>query len=101
MLDVLNISFQSVVKAAPLDSVTSLSLEGSAAVAAMDLSFFSLFMQADVVVKGVMIMLILASIWSWAIIFDKWILFKSVKGKTNNFEKSFWSGQSLKIFLKE
>lgn len=95
MLDVLNISFQSVVKAAPLDSVTSLSLEGSAAVAAMDLSFFSLFMQADVVVKGVMIMLILASIWSWAIIFDKWILFKSVKGKTNNFEKSFWSGQSL------
>jgi biopolymer transport protein TolQ len=95
MLDVLNISFQSVVKAAPLDSVTSLSLEGSAAAATMDLSFFSLFMQADVVVKAVMIMLILASIWSWAIIFDKWILFKSVKGKTNNFEKSFWSGQSL------
>ncbi len=95
MLDVLNFNVLAAIKAAPLDAVNSLSLEGSVPAAAMDLSFMGLFMQADVVVKAVMIMLILASIWSWAIIFDKWLLFKSVRGKTSNFEKSFWSGQSL------
>ncbi len=95
MLDVLNFNVLAAIKAAPLDAVNSLSLEGSVPAATMDLSFMGLFMQADVVVKAVMIMLILASIWSWAIIFDKWLLFKSVRGKTSNFEKSFWSGQSL------
>lgn len=94
MLDVLNTTFQAV-KAAPLDAVSSLALEGTSTVATMDMSFFSLFMQADAVVKTVMLMLIAASVWSWGIIFDKWFLFKSIKGKTNNFEKSFWSGQSL------
>ncbi len=83
------------IKAAPHDAVNALSLEGSVSAATMDMSFIGLFMQADVVVKTVMILLILASIWSWAIIFDKWLVFKSVRGKTNNFEKSFWSGQSL------
>ncbi len=95
MFQVLNIAFQTAVKGAPVDSINSLALDSGSTAVTMDLSFWGLFMQADAVVKGVMIMLIFASIWSWAIIFDKWILFKSIKGKTNNFEKSFWSGQSL------
>jgi len=59
------------------------------------LSFISLFMQAHIVVKLVMIGLILASIWSWAIIVDKSLLYGRVKRQMDRFEKVFWSGQSL------
>ena len=43
-----------------------------------DFSLFSLFLRADVVVKSVMIVLILCSVYSWAIIFDKFRLFKKI-----------------------
>lgn len=81
------------IKAAPVESIAAAAIEGSQA--ASDLSFWGLFMQADMVVKAVMLMLMMASIWSWAIIFDKWFSLKSVTLKTRGFEKSFWSGQSL------
>ncbi|SFZ83591.1 biopolymer transport protein TolQ [Devosia enhydra] len=67
---------------------------GSAA-AHTDLSIWGLFMQADLVVKSVMLGLLLASIWSWAIIVDKSMLYSRVRRQMNQFERVFWSGQSL------
>ena len=60
-----------------------------------DVSVLSLFFQAGVVVKTVMIGLLVASVWSWAIIFDKWFLYTRTKRQLDRFEKVFWSGQSL------
>ncbi|WP_029059402.1 protein TolQ [Stappia stellulata] len=60
-----------------------------------DMSFFALFFQAHLVVKLVMIGLIGASIWCWAIIVDKWLLYARTKRQMNRFETVFWSGQSL------
>jgi biopolymer transport protein TolQ len=53
------------------------------------------FLRADVVVKTVMVLLLLASLWSWAIIINKWIVLGRLKRKAARFEKVFWSGQSL------
>lgn len=63
--------------------------------AAHDLSLFGLFMQAHLVVKIVMIGLIAASVWCWAIIFDKYLMFGRSRRQMDRFEKVFWSGQSL------
>ncbi|WP_249690661.1 protein TolQ [Stappia sp. WLB 29] len=60
-----------------------------------DMSFFALFLQAHLVVKLVMLGLVVASIWCWAIIVDKWLLFARTKRQMNRFETVFWSGQSL------
>jgi biopolymer transport protein TolQ len=54
-----------------------------------------LFLRADIVVKAVLVLLLLASFWSWVLIVDKWIAFATLKRKANRFEKSFWSGRSL------
>jgi biopolymer transport protein TolQ len=58
-------------------------------------SIVSMFMRADIVVKAVMILLLLASLWSWTIIFNKLMTISSLKRKAKKFEKLFWSGQSL------
>ncbi|MDB5735865.1 MAG: Tol-Pal system protein TolQ [Alphaproteobacteria bacterium] len=58
-------------------------------------SVVSTFMRADVVVKAVMILLLLASLWSWTIIFNKIVTLSNLKRKAKRFEKLFWSGQSL------
>ncbi|MDF2618165.1 MAG: protein TolQ [Xanthobacteraceae bacterium] len=60
-----------------------------------DLSLIGLFLQAHLVVKFVMLGLVLASIWVWAIIIDKTILFQRMKRQMDRFESTFWSGQSL------
>jgi len=60
-----------------------------------DLSIWSLVMQADFVVKVVMLILLLASFWCWAIIFDKSRQLRGLRGKAAEFEESFWSGGSL------
>ncbi|WOF74949.1 protein TolQ [Parvibaculaceae bacterium PLY_AMNH_Bact1] len=62
---------------------------------ATDFTLWSLFARADWVVKSVMIGLIGASIWSWAIMFDKWWRLSSVRRKADSFETTFWSGRSL------
>jgi biopolymer transport protein TolQ len=59
------------------------------------ISIYALFMRADPIVKTVMAILALASLWSWAIIFNKWIALGSLRRHANRFEKSFWSGTSL------
>jgi biopolymer transport protein TolQ len=62
---------------------------------AVDLSILELFRNAHIVVKIVMIGLLLASVWSWAIIIEKFFLFARTKKETDAFEAVFWSGQSL------
>lgn len=74
-------------------TVSAAQLGGSSAAA--DLSLWALFLQADWIVKAVMLMLILASFWSWAIIFDKLIKIRRVVIDTDKFENDFWSGGSL------
>ena len=72
--------------------VDTLPLAGSAP---HDLSMVTLFLQADTIVKLVMLLLLLASLWSWAIIFDKVAKLRRLRHDAENFEESFWSGGSL------
>lgn len=65
-----------------------------------DFSFRSLFLQADWVVKAVMIILVLASLWSWAIAVDKFIAFRLLKQRAEKFEDTFWSGRTLEDLSK-
>ena len=58
-------------------------------------SFIHLFLQADLFSKTVMILLLLASVWSWAVIIDKTFRLARLVGKANAFEKLFWSGAPL------
>ena len=58
-------------------------------------SFASLFVRADWVVKSVMILLALASIWSWVVAIDKFIMFFMLKRRATDFEDTFWSGRTL------
>jgi biopolymer transport protein TolQ len=60
-----------------------------------DLSLFTLFWQAHWIVKGVMIGLLVCSVWVWAIAIDKALLFARTRRATDRFEAAFWSGQSL------
>ena len=59
------------------------------------LSIWGLFMQAGWVVKLVMLGLIGASVWTWAIVVDKLISYARLRVALNRFEQVFWSGQSL------
>jgi len=61
----------------------------------VQLSLWHLFAQAGWVVKLVMIGLLVASIWTWAIVVDKVVAFARMRGSLNRFEQIFWSGQSL------
>ena len=58
----------------------------------LDVSFWGLVMQADIIVKIVMLILLIASIWSWSIIFEKIRKFYSLKKQAQIFESAFWSG---------
>ena len=63
-----------------------------------DFSLWSLFLRADFVVKFVIVLLIASSIFSWALIFDKIKLFKSINKSTEDFEKKFWKAKSAENF---
>jgi biopolymer transport protein TolQ len=60
-----------------------------------DLSMITLFLRADIVVKAVMIALMCASVWSWAIIFEKIRRLTSLNRDAREFEEQFWSGGPL------
>jgi biopolymer transport protein TolQ len=62
---------------------------------ASNITLWSLFINADLIVKMVMIGLIVASIWVWAIAIDKILLFGRMRRAMDRFEQAFWSGQSL------
>ena len=63
-----------------------------------DFSLLSLFLRADFVVKSVIIILIAASIYSWALIFDKYRLFKKINSSILDFENKFWKAKSAENF---
>ena len=63
-----------------------------------DFSLIQLFIRADIVVKSVIIILIAASIFSWALIFDKYKLFKRIEKTTTSFEEKFWKSRSAESF---
>jgi biopolymer transport protein TolQ len=60
-----------------------------------DLSLWGLFVQADIVVKLVMLGLLAASVWVWAVVFEKWTSLRRVNREADGFEDRFWSGGSL------
>lgn len=62
---------------------------------AEQITIFTLFLQADPVVKGVMLILAIASIWTWAIAVDKWLQFGDLESHARRFEREFWSGRAL------
>jgi len=62
---------------------------------ANDLSVWNLFLNADLIVKLVILILVLASIWSWAIIFEKFFRLRRLHNQADEFEDQFWSGGSL------
>ena len=63
-----------------------------------DFSLLSLFLRADFVVKSVIIILIAASVYSWALIFDKYRLFKKINISIIDFENKFWKAKSAESF---
>jgi len=65
-----------------------------------DISLVGLFLEAHIVVKVVMLGLLFASIWSWAIMIDKVLLYGRTKKQLDLFESVFWSGQSLEELYK-
>lgn len=60
-----------------------------------DFTIWGMFLQADPVVKTVMVILALASIWSWAVMIDKSMTFGRLKKRSDKFEDQFWSGKPL------
>jgi len=73
-------------------AVDALSLAGSAN---YDMSIWGLFLEADIVVKLVLVLLLAASFWTWAVIFEKVIRMRRLKIYAERFEEAFWSGGSL------
>ena len=65
----------------------------------MDLSILELFLNASIVVQSVIVILILASIVSWMIIFERWIYIKKVNQEFFDFETRFWSDSGLEALL--
>lgn len=63
-----------------------------------DFSLINLFFRADIVVKSVIIMLIACSIYSWAVIIEKYRLFKKINQSTEEFEAKFWNSKSAETF---
>ena len=63
-----------------------------------DFSLLQLFIRADIVVKTVLLLLIAASVYSWAIIFEKIKLFKKINLSSEEFEEKFWKSKSAETF---
>jgi biopolymer transport protein TolQ len=64
-----------------------------------DFSIVQLFLRADIIVKSVIVILIAASVYSWAIIFDKYKLFKKINKTSDEFEEKFWKSKSAETFF--
>jgi|TARA_B100000902_G_scaffold24012_1_gene28895 biopolymer transport protein TolQ len=66
-----------------------------------DISAINLFLEAGLVVKSVMVILLLISIISWIIIFERYLLYRKIKNLNVEFENQFWSGADLNILFEE
>lgn len=76
----------------PDRAVDTIDLGGAAS---HDLSMIALFFQADLIVKAVMMILIISSVWCWAIIFEKRATLSKLSKRAKRFEDAFWSGEPL------
>ena len=63
-----------------------------------DFSLMSLFLRADIIVKSVIIILIACSVYSWAVIIEKFRLFKKINKSSEEFEEKFWNSKSAETF---
>jgi biopolymer transport protein TolQ len=63
-----------------------------------DFSLINLFFRADIIVKSVIIILIICSIYSWAVIIEKYRLFKKINKSSEEFEEDFWNSKSAENF---
>lgn len=85
--------------AAAVGAAAQLAESGAALAApaadAVDFSVLAMFLRATTVVQVTMIVLVVASVWSWAIIVEKIMVFNRLTGKSGKFEDQFWSGQPL------
>ena len=63
-----------------------------------DFSIMKLFARADIIVKSVIVILIASSVYSWAIIFDKYRLFNKINKSSEEFEEKFWKSKSAETF---
>ena len=63
-----------------------------------DFSLINLFIRADIIVKSVIIILIVCSVYSWAIIIEKYRLFKKINLSSEDFEEKFWRSKSAETF---
>lgn len=82
-----------------VQGVDAATLAGTAVV--HNFSMYGMFMQADWIVKIVMILLLGASFWCWGIIIEKWFLFRNIKSKAARFESDFWSSEALDKFYEK
>lgn len=62
---------------------------------AHDFTMWALFARATIIVKIVMIMLVLASVWCWAVIIDKTLQYRKARAEADIFDRAFWSGEPL------
>ncbi len=62
---------------------------------------FDMIMQSDIITKSIYIILIIYSVWSWSIVFDKIFKFRILKMKTERFDRLFWSGKMLEDIYKQ
>ena len=81
--------------AAPVTNVEMTQTGGALGPVVNGMSIVALFMRADPIVKAVFVILVLASLWSWAIIINKWLALGTLRRRADKFEKTFWSGLSL------
>jgi biopolymer transport protein TolQ len=61
----------------------------------VDFSIWGLFVNADLIVQFVILLLLAASVWCWSIIFNKYFLYKRISQDADQFENTFWSAKSL------
>ncbi|MEG9861197.1 MAG: protein TolQ [Parvularculales bacterium] len=66
-----------------------------------DLSLWTLILRADIVVQAVMLGLVFASIWTWAVVYEKMRLIRRLHRQAVDFEKIFWGGRSLDKLMKQ
>ncbi len=62
---------------------------------ATDFTMWALFARATLIVKFVMIMLMIVSVWCWAVIVDKWLQYRKARAEAEVFDRAFWSGEPL------
>jgi biopolymer transport protein TolQ len=81
--------------ALPAPGAIDATLSGPGAEIERSFTPVGLFMRADIVVKCVLLLLVLASFWSWVLIVDKSFAFSALKRRARRFEQNFWSGRPL------